>query len=79
MRRKSDEKSLMLNAVVSVKRVVCLVPVCTQAVSRLLAVELGKQIGHFVSHFNKTILCIMRVNIPQIDNFHKYLRFGCSG
>ena len=35
--------------------------------------------GISVSYFNKTILCIMRVNIPQIDNFHKYLRFGCSG
>ena len=78
MRRKCNEKSLMLNAVIPVKGVVRLVPVCTQTVSRLFAVELGKQIGHFVSYFNKTILCIMRVNIPQIDNFHKYLRFGCS-
>ena len=79
MRRKCNEKSLMLNAVIPVKGVVRLVPVCTQTVSCLFAVELGKQIGHFVSYFNKTILCIMRVNIPQIDNFHKYLRFGCSG
>ena len=79
MRRKCNEKSLMLNTVIPVKGVVRLVPVCTQTVSCLFAVELGKQIGHFVSYFNKTILCIMRVNIPQIDNFHKYLRFGCSG
>ena len=79
MRRKCNEKSLMLNTVIPVKGVVRLVPVCTQTVSCLFVVELGKQIGHFVSYFNKTILCIMRVNIPQIDNFHKYLRFGCSG
>ena len=79
MRRKCNEKSLMLNAVIPVKGIVRLVPVCTQTISRLFVVELGKQIGHFVSYFNKTILCIMRVNIPQIDNFHKYLRFGCSG
>ena len=59
MRRKSDEKSLMLNAIIPVKRVIRFVAVCTQTVSRLFAVELGKQIGHFVSYFNKTILCIM--------------------
>ena len=42
-----------------------LVPVCTQTVSRLFVVELGKQIGHFVSYFNKTILCIMRATIEK--------------
>ena len=45
MRRKCNEKSLMLNTVVPVKGVVCLVPVCTQTVSRFFVVELGKQIG----------------------------------
>lgn len=44
MRRKCNEKSLMLNTVVPVKGVVCLVPVCTQTVSRFFVVELGKQI-----------------------------------
>jgi|GEM_PF-462992 len=40
MRRKCNEKSLMLNTVVPVKGVVCLVPVCTQPVGSLFTIKL---------------------------------------
>ena len=57
--------------------VVSFVAVCTQPVGSLFTIKLFEYFCNFFRYFHEAIQCIKWVIVPQIDNSHIDLRFGC--
>ena len=53
------------------------VAVCTQPVGSLFTIKLFEHFCNFFRYFHEAIRCIEWVIVPQIDNSHIDLRFGC--